>query len=232
MFGVKPNNNGNGVNVNTALFSSYSDTCKVTIGAWNLQLSVKFHPFKGVNADGIRQYAQDNSEIVNTALTIDNTITLLEAIKKDFEPALAAGEAKEVSVLIGSGNNRKMLSVQTDGTDVFLVIYVNVQEDGTVQNPEQNMLKHKFNKREYMVGYNCTTGSGEQKTVNADYENFVKKLESIYDLAPATAHAINYSNAVKSAGSNRQAANMNAAPQYSAPTTTYNGGDMGFLPFS
>lgn len=232
MFGTRPTNNGNGVNVNTSLFSSYSDTCKLTVGAWNTQLSVKFHPFKGVNADGQRQYASDNSEIVNTSLTITNTIALLNAIKKELDPAIEAKEAKSVSVLIGSGNNRKMLSVETDGTDIYAVIYVNVQDDGTVPNPEQNSLRHKFNTREYMVGYNCTTGTGEQKVENVEYIDFVEKLKSIFNLSPVVAHSINYSNQLRSAGSNRQAANMNAAPQYSAPTSNYNTDDMGFLPFS
>ena len=235
MFFGKPSNNNNGVNVNTSLFTSYSDTCKLTMGAWNLQLSLKFHPFKGVNGEGIRQYAQDNTEIINTSLTVENTTALLEAIEKDFLPAIEKGEECSVSVLISTGENRKLLSIETDGTDIYAVIYINVQDDGTVPNPDTNTLKHKFNKKDYMVGYNCTTGSGEQKSVNAEYENFVKKLNSIYDLAPVTAHAINYNNALKASYSNRSAANapVNSAPQYTAPTTNYNDSDMSdFLPFS
>lgn len=234
MFGFKPSNNNGGVNVNTSLFSSYSDTCKLTIGAWNLQLSVKFHPFKGVNADGQRIYATDNTEIVNTSLTINNTIALLDAIKNEIDPAIAAKESKSVSVLIGSGQNRKMLSIETDGEEVYAVIYINVQEDGTVPNPAVNCVKHQFNKKEYMIGYNCENGTGETVAVNSEYQDFVKKLESIFTLAPAVPHSINYNNAMKASFSNRQAAaNNNANPQYSAPTASYDNSDMSnFLPFS
>lgn len=235
MFGFKPSNNNNGgVNVNTSLFSSYSDTCKLTIGAWNLQLSIKFHPFKGVNADGQRIYATDNTEIVNTSLTVANTIALLEAIKTVLEPAIAEKRAESVSVLIGSGQNRKMLSVETDGEEIYAVIYINVQDDGTVPNPSVNCVKHQFNKKEYMIGYNCENGTGEAVMVNTEYQDFVKKLESIYTFAPAVPHSINYNNAMKASFSNRQAAaNNNANPAYSAPTSNFNDADMSnFLPFS
>ena len=43
MFMGKTTNNNNGVNVNSALYSSYSDTCMVKISAWNTNLSIKFH---------------------------------------------------------------------------------------------------------------------------------------------------------------------------------------------
>ena len=81
-------NNGNTVNVNTRLYTSYSDTAMVVMGAWNSQLSLKVHPFKGLNADGVRQYAQDNTEIINTSITIDNAHALIEAIDNTFDAAV------------------------------------------------------------------------------------------------------------------------------------------------
>ena len=236
MFGFKSNNSNfgnNGVNVNTPLFSSYSDTCKITMGAWNMQLSLKFHPFKGVNADGVRQYASDNSEIVNTSLTLDNVTALLEGVKEKLMPAIEKNEATSVSVIISTGANRKMLELSTDGEEVYATIYVNVQDDGTVQNPELNSLKHKFNKRGYIVGYNCTTGDGEEVPVNTEFIDFIEKLNGVYGLAPITAHSINYNNAIKNARGNQIAAANNIAPQYQAPQTNFNDSDMsGFLPFS
>ena len=234
MFMGKQYNNNGGVNVNTKLYTSYSDTCMITIGGWNTNLSIKFHPFKGVNEDGVRQYAQDNAEVISTSLTVDNTTALLKGIPDKIEPALAEKKAESVSVPMGSGENRKMLTVSTDGTDISLSIAIHVDENG-VAAPE-NILTHKFNKKEYMEGYDPTTGNGNIESVNSDYINFVKKLNSIYDFAPSVAHSINYNNAMKSSYSNKQAANnqnVSGNASYTAPSTNYSGNDMAdFLPFN
>lgn len=234
MFNGRQNNNGNGVNVNTRLFTSYSDTCMISLGAWNDKLSLKFHPFKGVNADGIRQYAQDNSEIVSTSLTVDNTTAFLDGIKDKITPALESKTEASVSITMGMNESRKVLTLSTDGTDVSLSVIVGVAEDGTADT--NNMITHKFNKKEYMAGYDPATGSGEVVSTNADYENFVKKLEGIYDLAPTVPHAINYSNAVRNSYGNRQQTNNNnnggGNQNYQAPVNNYSGNDMtDFLPF-
>jgi len=233
MFMGRTTNNNNGVNVNSALYTSYSDTCMVKISAWNTNLSIKFHPMKGVNADGIRQYAQDNTEIISTSLTVDNTSALLEGIKSVMEPAIAEKREASVSVAMGSAENRKVLTVKTDGKDIFLIIAIGVNDQGVASN--NNILSHTFNKKEYVVGYNPSTGSGETVVANADYDNFVEKLKDIYKLTAATAHAINYNNALKASFGNRQNNNnqgtINAG--YNAPSSTYNGNDMGdFLPFN
>ena len=236
MFMGRQYNNNGGVNVNTKFYTSYSDTCMVTIGGWNTNLSVKFHPFKGVNADGIRQYAQDNAEVISTSLTTDNAIALLQGIKDKINPAIKESTEASVSVPMGAGDNRKMITVSTDGTDTFLNIAIHVDENG-VAAPE-NILSHKFNKKEYMVGYNPSTGNGDIVSVNADYENFVKKLEAVYDMVPVVAHSINYNNAMKNSYSNRQASNNqnlsgSASSSYTAPSTNISGSDMSdFLPFN
>ena len=130
--------------------------------------------------------------------------------------------------------SRKVLTLSTDGTDVSLSVIVGVAEDGTADT--NNMITHKFNKKEYMTGYDPATGSGEVVSTNADYENFVKKLEGIYDLTPTVPHAINYSNAVRNSYGNRQQANNNnnggGNQNYQAPVNNYSGNDMtDFLPF-
>lgn len=235
MFMGRQFNNNNGVNVNTKLYTSYSDACMVTIGGWNTNLSVKFHPFKGVNADGVRQYAQDNSEVISTSLTVDNTTALLKGINDKINPAIEAKTEASVSVPMGNGENRKMLTVSTDGEKVSLSIAIHVDDNGIAS--AENVLTHSFNTKEYMTGYNPTNGSGETVTVNADYINFVKKLESIYDIAPVVPHAINYNNALKASFSNRQASNNqnttgSATSSYDAPSTNYTGDMADFLPFN
>ena len=237
MFMGRQTNNSNGVNVNTNLYSSYSDTARVTLGAWNQQLSLKIHPFKGVNADGVRQYASDNTEIINTSITVDNATALLEGIKKEVIPALKGekGEfTKQASISMGAAENRKVLTILIDDDgDPALRIAVGVSESGIAA--DSNILTHKFNKKEYLASYDPHTGENVPVTVYADFENFVKKLESVYDLAPVVSHTINYNNAMKASFGNRnQAASNQPSPSsYSAPTTNFSGSDMGgFLPFN
>lgn len=218
----RANNNGNGVNLNTRLYTSYSDTCMLVLGAWNDKLSLKFHPMKGVNADGIRQYAQDNTEIVNTSLTTDNTIAFLTGIDDKIMPALKESKAETVSVTMGINENRKVVTVGTDGKEVWLSVIINVAENGVAD--ASNELKHTFNKKEYMTGYDPSTGTGtETVNTNSDFLNFVSKLREIYNLSGAAAHAANYANAIKSSYSNKQAMQMNDQPSYSAPTMNYTG---------
>ena len=228
-------NNGNGVNVNTNLYTSTSDTCMVKMGAWNNNLSIKFYPFKGVNADGIRQYAQDNSEVVSTALNTDNATALLQAIKTELTPAIEAHEPKVISVAMGNQNDRKVMSLKYDGGTVMkLCIATAVDENGVAQ--PVNIIEHTFNVREYMVGYDPDTGAGEKVTVMSDYLNFVEKVKDIYKLSAAVSHSINYSNALKSSfTTSRNQANNNAPQQDSmnAPITNYGSGEeMDFLPFN
>lgn len=234
MFNGRNTNNGNGVNINTRLYTSYSDTCMISVGAWNDKISIKFHPMKGVNADGIRQYAQDNTEIVNTSLTVDNTITFITGITEKVEKALAEGLSESVAITTGIGENRKVIKVATDGKDVTITVYVGVSDNGVAD--EANSITHTFNKREYMIGYNPADGSGTTVSVNADFKNFVQKLKGIYDLAPVVPHAINYSNAIRNAySSNRNSANMSNGgnSNYSAPINNFSGTDMtDFLPAS
>jgi threonine synthase len=229
----KQNNNNNGVNVNTRLYTSYSDTCMLSLGAWNDKLSIKFHPMKGTNADGIRQYASDNSEIVNTSLTVENTGALLDGIEKTVNPAINDKQSASVSITMGINENRKVITVSTDGTDVFITAYVGVSNDGKAD--PTNSVTHKFNKKEYMVGYDPATGSGETVAANSDFENFVKKLKDIYVISAATAHSIKYSDAVRNSLGSRNFNNNNGGSQndYSAPVNNFTGDDMSqFLPMS
>ena len=224
----KPNNNS--VSVNTRLFTSFSDTCQFTLGAWNEQLSLKFAPLKSVDANGIRQYAQDRSEIIATSLTVDNALTLSKGIEDNIKPALAEKKAAEVSVTMGTGDNKKVLKVETDGTDVKISVFLGVNDAGVATGQS---ITHTFNKREYMTSYDPTTGANESVTVNADFENFAEKVKNIQDLSQAVPHSIKYSNAIKSNYSNNKYNNntntQNTANQ--APSNTYNNMDE-FIPFN
>ena len=228
-------NNNNNVNVNTRLFTSYSDAAMIVMGAWNTNLSLKVHPFKGMDADGTRQYAQDKTEIVNTSITNDNAHALIEAIDKVFQPAVDEKRAESIGILIGSGENRKSLSLKTDGTDIFLELAVGVNEQGVPALPE-NIITHKFNKRHYTVSFDPRTGEGTTVEANTDYDEFVAVVRAIDDLMPVTAHSINYNNQVRSSygSKNMNQQNFGNNGGYQAPVQNYGASsDMSeFLPVS
>lgn len=222
MFNMRSNNSQNNqLNVNTKLLSLFSDTCMITIGAWNLQLSIKFHPVKGTNPNtGLRQYATDNNEIVNTSLSVANTTLLLKGIEKVIDPAIEEGKVASFGIPISSGDNAKTLTISYDGTDVSASIAINIDADG--KTTEANILTHKFAKKVGYEGYNPISGGGNQIVVQSDFEEFKNKLKCIYELAPATAHSIKYNNALAASFRNNNASNnqTNNMSNYQAPTTT------------
>lgn len=235
MFFGRQNNNTNAVNVNTKLYSSFSDTCMITMSAWNQQISLKFHPAKGVNADGLRQYAQDTSEIINTSLTPANADLLLKGIEDVIEPAISEKGKASVSIPISSGENKKILTLSVDGEVVKLSIALHVNEQDVADS--SNVLSHEFPRKQLITGYDHESGAGNKITVNTDYIGFKENLKSIHKLTPVVPHTINYSNALKSSFSNRNGSNnmsqgSNNQGGYSAPTISSDGDNMGeFLPF-
>ena len=197
MFNMSQNkfNNGNQLSVNTRLYSSYSDTCMLSIGAWNEQLSIRFAPIKSIDENGVRQYAQDRMDIITTSLTVDNALTLLDGINKVILPALEKKEAGDVAVTMGTDTNRKIMSVKTDGKDVYLVLYLSVNAEGIAGG---DSISHKFNKREYYVNYNPTEGAKNVVSVEGDFLNFVEKISLAKSMNQIVPHNINYGNALKS----------------------------------
>lgn len=238
MFMGRENNNNNGVNVNTKLFTSYSDTAMITLSAWNQQISVKVHPSKGLDSEGLRQYATDNTEVISTSLTLENATTLLDGVKEKLKPALDTKGESKVSVSMGNADNRKVLSLGVEGEDTYFELAINVDENGKAE--EKNIIKHVFRKKMYMEGYDPKTGEGVMVTCNADFENFIIKIEDVYKLSPAIAHGINYSNAVKQSFRNNRSYNSNnnnnggnSDSSYSAPVMNMSADAMNdFLPFN
>lgn len=238
MFMGNQNNNNSGVNVNTKLYTSYSDTAMIVLSAWNQQISVKVHPLKGVDGNGLRQYASDKTEIISTSLTLENATTLLEGVKEKLRPALESKGSNKVSVSMGDADNRKVLSLGVEGEDTYFEIAVNVSDDGKAE--ESNIIKHIFEKKSYMEGYDPVTGSGTMVTVNSGFENFIKKIEDVYNLSPSVAHSINYSNAVKQSFKNNRSFNNNnnggnngGNSGYSAPVMNMTPDAMNdFIPFN
>lgn len=233
MFFGNGNNRNNTVNVNTTFYNSYGDDSLLTIGGWNRLISVKLHPATGKDANGVTQYAQEQSQIVSTSITQENGLALLDGIEKVILPAINEKKASSVSISMGSNENKKVMTIRYDGKDVYLEMLVGVNENGI--GSDDNVIKHKFNKKSYLVDYDYTSGTGTEVSTEADFLNFVEKIKDCQDIVPTAAHAINYNNALKSAfkgnsgfangGNNQQAA-------YSAPVSNFSGDITDILPFN
>lgn len=233
MFFRGSNNNNNAVNVNTAFYTSYSDTAMVRLGGWNQQLSLKIHPFTGKDAEGVNQYAQDQSQIIVTSITQDNA-KILETGFDDYiaESIKKHTASKKISISVGANEKRKIISIYYDGTDAYLEVVTGVSDEGIAS--DSNVLKHKFNKRSCLIDYDYTNGGGVEQVVETEFLNFMDKIKSAKDLTPVIPHAINYSNALKNSfkgKGNYQNNSVADNSQYSAPVTSNLSDNMDFLPF-
>ena len=222
----------NQVNVTTRLYNSYSDTASLNVSAWNEQISLKLSPFRGKSPEGIRLYSQDNNECIQTALTMDNVSALLEGINNFIIPSLKDKTPGVVAVMVGTMANKKIVSIDTNGTDVELTIYVGVDEENKAQ--EGNSIAHRFNKKEWISGYNPVNGSGEIHESNADFTAFTKKLEEVYKLSSGVIHALKKQEAYKNSysGSNNKNYNNTSNSSYQAPIANAGTSNMSdFIPF-
>ena len=142
------------ISLNTSFFTSYSETCLLQVGGWNRQLSISFKPCTGTDANGVRTYAEDKSQYIITSLTADNAIAMIEGFEKYILPAIKTGEEASISVVMGSNDQRKVITLKYDGTDAYISVSTGLNESGVATNT----ITHKFNKKNYLVGYKPTTG--------------------------------------------------------------------------
>lgn len=236
MFYGKANNTKQEINLNTNFYTSYSETAQVTAGGWNNQLSIKMKPCVGQDANGIRQYAEDRSQIISTSITPENALCLVEGFDNIVVPAIRGEKSHgAVSIVMGSAEQRKILTVGYDNGNAYLSIAVALDENGKAGGE----IRHIFNKKSYLVDYNPAVGNPVEQSVEADLFNFMDKVRAVKDLAPITAHAIKYNEMNRSAftgntnnagGSSYQASQQASTGGYQAPVSTV--ADMDFLPFS
>lgn len=236
MFTGRQNNTGNSVNINTRVYTSYSDTALVTMTAWNDKLSIKFQPCTGKDANGIRQYASETNQMVTTSLTLDNALALLDGIDNRLLPAMKEKKESSISVSMGSNENKKVLTLKYDGNDTYLIMHTSVNENGITD--EDHVLTHKFNKRSWMENYDYSTGNGDENDHASDFFNFISRVRDTHLLSGMVAHTIKYDESMRSMfggakQSGPRSAGDFASNQYQAPTNNFNGTDMGeFLPFN
>ena len=228
--GTFTSNKTNGVNVNTRLTTLYADDSMVSIGAWNTNLSIKFHPATGKNADGLTQYAQDNNSIVNIVLTPDNVRVLIEGINNEIIPAIISKESKNVAVTTGSGNNLKILCVATENGEPYMYVAKNLMNGIT---DDSNVTYHHFSTRTYLSNYSYKDGSNSEVKVNTGFKNFVKRLEGMERIIPEVSHSISYSTAVRNAVASSHQNTSSDTPKYEALVSNFDGSNSSeFLPFA
>lgn len=231
--GTFTTNKTNSINVNTRLSTSYSDESMLSIGAWNSNLSLKFHPATGKTAEGLTQYSQDNTSIVNVIITPDNCKALLEGIKTSIIPAISTKESATVAIKTGNGDTTKILCVGTNNGTPYVYVAKNLM-NGIAD--DSNVVMHTFPKRSYLTNYSYKTGEGTEVIINTGFMNFIKRLEGIDRIVPDVSHSISYSTAIRSAMANRGTSSFNQSNsdnKYEAPVNTFDGMSADeFLPFS
>lgn len=248
MFGRNNNQSNNGVNVNTAFKTFFSDLSSMTLGAWNGQISIRFTPCTGTDASGMRQY--DQNRRANTALYPEKAITLKAGIDDVIIPALnklKAGEEVElptsVSVTMGSNDKKNVLSVELNKDSngkirVYLRLYQMVKADNTVD--PQNIFSYVFGENTYITNYDYRNGQyGGEHEVKSEWEVFYEILEKVTEILPISAHGTRYLNQLSSrfssggnSGNNSGNLSFNSTPSYEAPVSTFAGSEDFGLPFN
>lgn len=237
MIFAKTNSTKQEVNLNTMLFNSYSETAQIIAKAWNTQLAITVKPCTGTDANGIRQYAEDKSQMIVTSITPDNAICLVEGFEANVLPAIHNGDTASVSIVMGNIDQRKILTVGYDKNYAYFSIAVNLDSNGKAGTE----IRHTFNKKEYLVDYNPSIGGAVEKSVEVELFNFMEKVKAVKDLSPVIAHSIKFNEMSRAAFSNNynnnytnnntQANTQINTSGYQAQTTTTEDSDMGFLPF-
>ena len=236
MFG-KYNNNGfggNSINVNTKIYTSYSDDSLLTLSAWNANLSLKLQPAKGKNEDGVTVYSTEQVETVTASITPETDQLLLAGIEKDILPAIKEKASASIGVVTGVADKRKVINViTTDGKVGLSVVFGGtINLDGT--STGTSLIQHTFNDRSYYTNYKQNDG-GTANQIPSDFYAFVAKLKELKYVDGAISHGIAYSTSIKSAiaASKNTPAESTSQNTYSAPVTNVGDGSIDeFIPFS
>ena len=227
----KSNNSRQEINLNTSLYTSFSETAQLNAGAWNKQLSINLKPCVGKDANGLRQYAEDRSQIISTSITPENAIALITGFEKEVLPAInGVKDNGSVSIVISADNGdaRKILTIGYEDGIAYLSIAIGINETGVASN----VIKHIFNKRQYLTNYVSTTGSAEEVFVETDLINFMNKVYAVKDLSPIIAHSVKYNDMIKAAYQRTNQNYQNSTPQQNFQANTTNVNSMeDFLPF-
>lgn len=190
------NNNAyrNTVNVNTRFFTSFSETAMVVVSGWNHNISIKFHPVKGVSDRGTRQYATTNSETTIVTITPEIAFSLIDGFDNVIFPAIKEGRDACIKAITGNGDNKKLFSIYTNnnGTEAYFAVS---SGDGveSYEGNSDNTLIHKLGTKIYKKIDN----EDKLVTIQSDLIHFYNKLKNIDSISSSIAHGILYTNKLK-----------------------------------
>lgn len=238
MYGNYNNQAQSAPSVNTRLLTFYSDLSCLQIGLWNNNLSIKLNIAKGANADGIMQYDFDNR--ISTALVPERIIELNNFIENEIQPEIEKahhGEptiSKSIAFDIGKGKNTRFALEYTPDENGIPTVYLSLYSNMGANGIPGNAARYKFNKSEYMVNYNPSTGSSDPHTQEAEFTQFADVIDKMSKITDET--FARHGKKVYEMGSQRSNQNGGGAPQfnpqsqpnYNAPVTSTAGDDYPF----
>lgn len=211
--------------VNTRLMTLYSDLSCLQIGLWNNNVSIKMNVAKGKNSDGIMQYDFDNR--ISTALVPDRIDEIVDFMGREIIPEMdkaRKGEPitpKSIAFDVGKGKTTRFsIEYTPDENDVpsaYLCLYTNIGANGI----PGNVVKYKFNKTEFISGYDPKTGDGEVFTEEKELQSFFNVLVNTIHLVSDQTY-IGHGNKVYEMNNQRSQQNSNGGASYSQPTQNYN----------
>ena len=211
--------------VNTRLMTLYSDLSCLQVGLWNNNVSIKMNVAKGKNADGIMQYDFDNR--ISTALVPDRIGEIIGFAEREITPEMDKarnGEPitpKSIAFDVGKGKTTRFAIEYTpdenDVPSIYLCLYTNIGANGV----PGNAVKYKFNKAEFISGYNPKTGDGDVFTEEREFQSFCDVLMNTLRLVSDQTY-IAHGNKVYEMNNQRSQQNSNGGAPYSQPAQNYN----------
>ena len=175
------NQQGNSINVNTRLYTSYSDESLLTLSAWNTNLSLRLQPAKGKNDDGITVYSSEQTETVVASISPESNQVLLAGIDNDIIPAIEKSEPASIAVITGANaEKRKIINIITDGKKIGLSVVFGgtINLNGTSSG--SSVINHTFNERSYYTNYKKDEG-GDSKNIPSVGDGLTLGTTNIFD---------------------------------------------------
>jgi len=221
-------NNNKIDNVNTNIKTFFGDTASLQLSYWSDKISIKINPIQNVSSEGLRQY--DYNKRIQTALTVENTTALANAIGKYILPRLDANNqdnGKEISVSV---KGQKILTTfsykKENGTDNVYLTLTPVNTDGSYDTT--NAYTYKFNTNTIVI--DAITNEPKTETSYSELLFVYNKFKNFVNVLGDSAHSINLDNSFKanrSANFNTQSNQSNTQNDYNAPVSSFSGiGDM------
>ena len=242
--GGRNNSPNNGFNVRTFGPRFVGEKSQLTTQYWDNKLAITWYPMSGVDERGFKQFNRD-ARISTTMKANDAIFLYVEAMRRivpEIEKYERGDTPEVVSIGVLKGTQTRNLWCLEYHPDeqgdfsTYLVIYHNLNEN----NKTEQVLVHKFAKREIVSKYDPNTGKAETVMREMDFELFLMVLKSVFETEGPIPHAIQYETAVRGSrqnsgfGSNGGMSNDSSSNYGSNPNSAepveYNG-EGGDLPF-